>query len=239
MVLIKPYNNLKTKKEQVTTMFDNISEHYDFLNHTLSLGMDTKWRKRAIKQLINQPKKIIDIATGTGDFAISAAKYTNAQITGIDISQGMLDIGIQKVLKKKLGNRIILQKADSEKIPYPQKSFDAATVGFGVRNFENIEKGLHEIYRVLRTDGIVVILEPSSPKNFILKRLYKIYFHKILPIIGSWISNDKQAYKYLPESVEAFDSNNDFIKRLAKAGFYNCKCLPLTFGIVTMYVAIK
>jgi len=239
MTKVTPYNNSKSKKEQITTMFDNIAESYDFLNHSLSLGMDNIWRKKAIKKLTNDPKNILDVATGTGDFAISSAKYTKAQITGVDISQGMLDVGIKKIAKKKLDKRIKLQKADSEKLPFNDNSFDAITVGFGVRNFENLEKGLSEIYRVLNTNGVIAILEPSTPIFFPLKQLYHIYFHKILPIIGSLISKDKNAYKYLPDSVREFPKKKDFINILQKIGFKKCEYFPLTFGIVSLYIAIK
>lgn len=239
MPKVTPYNNSESKKEQVTKMFDNIAQNYDFLNHSLSLGMDNIWRKIAIKKLSNKPKKILDIATGTGDFAISAAKYTQAQITGIDISQGMLDVGIKKIAEKNLNSRIKFQNADSENMPFNDNYFDSITVGFGVRNFENLEIGLSEIYRVLDTKGIVAILEPSTPKYFPLKQLYNIYFHYVLPIVGSWISKDKSAYKYLPESVEAFPSENEFIRKLEEVGFKKCKYFPLTFGIVSLYVAIK
>ncbi len=239
MTKVTPYNNSKSKKEQVTTMFDNIAASYDFLNHSLSLGMDNVWRKIAIKKLTNKPATILDIATGTGDFAVSAAKYTNAQITGIDISQGMLDVGIKKISQKNLTSRITLQKADCENLHFDSNSFDAITAGFGVRNFENLEKGLSEMYRVLNTTGMLAILEPSTPKYFPLKQLYKLYFHHVLPTIGSWISKDKNAYKYLPESVDAFASGNEFITTLEKAGFKECKYIPLSFGIVSLYVAIK
>ena len=239
MTKVTPYNNSKSKKEQITIMFDNIAKSYDFLNHSLSLGMDNIWRKKAIKKLTNDPKNILDVATGTADFAISAAKYTNAQITGVDISQGMLDIGIKKIAKKKIDKRIKLQRADSEKLPFNDNSFDAITVGFGVRNFENLEKGLSEIYRVLNTNGVIAILEPSTPNFFPLKQLYHIYFHNILPIIGSLISKDKNAYKYLPDSVREFPNKKDFINILKKIGFKKCEYFPLTFGIVSLYIAIK
>ena len=239
MTKVTPYNNSKSKKEQITTMFDNIAKSYDFLNHSLSLGMDNIWRKKAIKKLTNDPKNILDVATGTADFAIIAAKYTNAQITGIDISQGMLDVGIKKIAKKKIDKRIKLQRADSEKLPFNNNSFDAITVGFGVRNFENLEKGLSEIYRVLNTNGVIAILEPSTPNFFPLKQLYHIYFHNILPIIGSLISKDKNAYKYLPDSVREFPNKKDFINILKKIGFKKCEYFPLTFGIVSLYIAIK
>ena len=151
----------------------------------------------------------------------------------------MLDVGIKKIAQKNLTSRITLQKADSENLPFDSNSFDAITAGFGVRNFENLEKGLSEMYRVLNTTGMLAILEPSTPKYFPLKQLYKLYFHHVLPTIGSWISKDKNAYKYLPESVDAFASGNEFITTLKKAGFKECKYIPLSFGIVSLYVAIK
>ena len=239
MSKVTPYNSSESKKKQVSEMFDNIANSYDFLNHSLSLGMDNVWRKIAIKKLTNNPKTILDIATGTGDFAVSAAKYTDAKITGIDISQGMLNVGIEKVRKKNLNNRISLQLADSESLPFNDNTFDAITAGFGVRNFENLNKGLSEMKRVLNKNGIVVILEPSTPKYFPLKQFYKLYFHHVLPTIGAWISKDKSAYSYLPESVDAFPSGEKFIVELKNVGFKDCKHIPLTFGIVSLYIAIK
>ena len=239
MTKVTPYNSTETKKKQVTKMFDNIAGSYDFLNHTLSLGMDNIWRKIAIKKLSNNTATILDIATGTGDFAISAAKYTNASITGIDISQGMLDIGIKKISKKGLTDRIQLQLADSEDLPFQENSFDGITAGFGVRNFENLNKGLSEIYRTIKPGGVVVILEPSEPTYFPLKQLYNLYFQHILPLIGGIISKDKNAYSYLPDSVSAFPSGNDFLTELVKVGFKENKHIPLSFGIVSLYVAIK
>ena len=239
MTKVTPYNNLETKKKQVTKMFDNIAGSYDFLNHTLSLGMDNIWRKIAIKKLSNRPATILDIATGTGDFAISASKHTKANITGIDISQGMLDIGVEKITKKGLTNRIYLQLADSEKLPFQDNSYDAITAGFGVRNFEDLNKGLSEMYRTLKSGGKVAILEPSEPTNFPLKQFYNLYFHHILPFIGGIISKDKNAYTYLPDSVSAFPSGKDFLTVLDKVGFKESKHIPLTFGIVSLYIAIK
>ena len=239
MSKVTPYNSSESKKKQVSEMFDNIANSYDFLNHSLSLGMDNVWRKIAIKKLTNNPKIILDIATGTGDFAVSAAKYTDAKITGIDISQGMLNVGVEKVRKKNLNNRISLQLADSESLPFNDNTFEAITAGFGVRNFENLNKGLLEMKRVLNKDGIVVILEPSTPKYFPLKQFYKLYFHHVLPTIGAWISKDKSAYSYLPESVNAFPSGEKFIVELKNVGFKDCKHIPLTFGIVSLYIAIK
>jgi len=239
MTKVTPYNNTETKKKQVTEMFDNIAGSYDFLNHTLSLGMDNIWRKIAIKKLSNKPATILDIATGTADFAISASKHTNANITGIDISQGMLDVGVEKITKKGLTNRIQLQLADSENLPFQNNSYDAITSGFGVRNFEDLNKGLSEMYRTLKSGGKVAILEPSEPTHFPLKQFYNLYFHHILPFIGGIISKDKNAYTYLPDSVSAFPSGNDFLTELDKVGFKECKHIPLTFGIVSLYIAIK
>ena len=239
MTKVKPYNNLETKKKQVTKMFDNIAGSYDFLNHTLSLGMDNIWRKIAIKELSNKPSTILDIATGTADFAISASKHTKANITGIDISQGMLDIGVEKITKKGLTNRIYLQLADSEKLPFLDNSYDAITAGFGVRNFEDLNKGLSEMYRTLKSGGKVAILEPSEPTNFPLKQFYNLYFHHILPFIGGIVSKDKNAYTYLPDSVSAFPSGNNFLIELNKVGFKESNHIPLSFGIVSLYIAIK
>ena len=239
MTKVTPYNNLETKKKQVTKMFDNIAGSYDFLNHTLSLGMDNIWRKIAIKELSNKPSTILDIATGTADFAISASKYTNATITGIDISQEMLDVGVEKITKKGLTNRIQLQLADSENLPFQDNSYDAITAGFGVRNFEDLNKGLSEMYRTLKLGGKVAILEPSEPTNFPLKQFYNLYFHHILPFIGGIVSKDKNAYTYLPDSVSAFPSGKDFLTELDKVGFKESKHIPLTFGIVSLYIAIK
>jgi demethylmenaquinone methyltransferase/2-methoxy-6-polyprenyl-1,4-benzoquinol methylase len=236
---IKPYNSLQSKKDQVKHMFNMIASKYDVLNHTLSLGMDYVWRKKAIKKILNNPKEILDIATGTADFAISAAKHTEANITGIDISDQMINVGNKKIQQKKLNNRIKLSIEDSENLPFHDNSYDAITAGFGVRNFENLEKGLSEIYRVVKKDGYVVILEPSTPKVFPLKQIFSIYFQKILPFIGSLVSKDKSAYSYLPNSVKSFPDGVDFLEILNKQGFSKTNYHPLSFGIVSMYVAIK
>ena len=236
---IKPYNSLESKKDQVKHMFNMIASKYDFLNHTLSLGMDYVWRKKAIKKILNNPKEILDIATGTADFAISAAKHTQANITGIDISDQMIYVGNKKIQQKKLNNRIKLSIEDSENLPYLDNSYDAITAGFGVRNFENLEKGLSEIHRVVKKNGYVVILEPSTPKAFPLKQIFSIYFQKILPSIGRLVSKDKSAYSYLPNSVKSFPDGDDFLKILNKQGFSKANYYPLSFGIVSLYVAIK
>ena len=239
MSKITPYNSSEDKKTQITQMFNNIAKYYDFLNHSLSFGMDHMWRKTAIRYLKNNPQYILDIATGTGDFAISASKYTQANITGIDISQGMLDVGIEKIRRRGLANRIQLQLADSENLLFNDNSYDAITAGFGVRNFEDLNKGLSEMYRTLKEEGIVAILEPSEPTSFPLKQFYNLYFHHILPFIGGVISKDKNAYTYLPDSVAAFPSGKKFLTELEKVGFKECKLIPLTFGIVSLYIAIK
>ena len=236
---LKPYNSLQSKKDQVKHMFNMIASKYDVLNHTLSLGMDYVWRKNAIKKILNNPKEILDIATGTADFAISAAKHTQANITGIDISDQMIYVGNKKIQQKKLHNRIKLSIEDSENLPFHDNSYDAITAGFGVRNFVNLEKGLSEIHRVVKKNGYVVILEPSSPKAFPFKQIFSIYFQRILPFIGSLVSKDKSAYSYLPNSVKSFPDGDDFLEILNKQGFSKTNYYPLSFGIVSLYVAIK
>ncbi len=216
------------KKEQVATMFNNISKKYDFLNHFLSMGIDIIWRKKAIRLLKDkQPKQILDIATGTGDFAIAALKLNPTKVTGIDISEGMLN------------DKIELQLGDSEKLQFNNNTFDAYTVGFGVRNFENLEKGLTEMLRVLKPNGTAIILEFSKPKKFPIKQIYNFYFNKILPGIGKLVSKDSSAYTYLPESVDAFPDGEDFIKILNKIGYKDAKAIPLMFGIASIYKATK
>jgi len=238
--VIKPQENSDiSKNKQVANMFDNIAESYDFLNHSLSFGLDYYWRRKAVKNIVNNPKTILDVATGTADLAIAASNLRNVHITGIDISENMLEIGRQKVRRKSLEKQIKLQIADSENLPFIDNSFDAITAGFGVRNFGNLQLGLSEMYRVLNTSGIVVILEPSEPKVFPLKQVYRTYFHYILPFFGKLISKDNRAYKYLPESVDAFPKQEKFTKILKNVGFTKAQFKPLTFGIVTLYIAIK
>ena len=239
MKYIKPYNNTKEKKTQIINMFNNISETYDLLNLMLSFRMDYIWRKKSIRHIKNNPQKILDIATGTADFAIMATKYTKAKIIGIDISNKMLKIGNKKIKKYKLSNRISLELADAEKLPFKSNSFQAITSGFGVRNFESIETGLSEMYRVLDKEGVLVILEPSKPSIFPIKQLYNIYFTYILPLLGKIISKDKNAYRYLTNSVNAFPTKKIFLNKLKEIGFNKCKHIPLTFGIVSLYIAEK
>jgi demethylmenaquinone methyltransferase/2-methoxy-6-polyprenyl-1,4-benzoquinol methylase len=221
-------------------MFDNISQRYDFLNHLLSMGIDKGWRRKAIRQLeALRPKQILDVATGTGDFAIQALSLKPEKITGVDISEGMLAVGRKKIAEKNLADRIELRSGDSENLPFGENKFDAVTVAFGVRNFENLEKGLAEIFRVIRPGGMVVVLEFSRPRTFPFRQLYSFYFKFILPKIGRFISSDKAAYTYLPESVEAFPDGEDFLHRLNSVGFKNTKCKALTFGISSIYTGLK
>lgn len=240
MAVIPYKENTGSKKEQVATMFNNISKKYDFLNHFLSLGIDIVWRKKAIRLLKeSQPKQILDIATGTGDFAITALKLNPTKVTGIDISEGMLNVGREKIKKKGLEDLIELKLGDSENLEFADNTFDAYTVGFGVRNFENLEKGLAEMLRVLKPNGTAIILEFSKPKAFPIKQIYNFYFNNILPGIGNIISKDNRAYTYLPESVDAFPDGEKFIEILNKLGYKNTEPITLMFGIASIYKASK
>ena len=238
---VKPYKGKEsTKKEQVAEMFDNISHRYDFLNHMLSLSIDKGWRKKVVKlAAAENPKEILDVATGTGDLAIALVKAGPEKIVGLDLSSGMLKVGQKKIEQHKLTNIISLKQGDSENLPFEDESFDAVTVSFGVRNFENLEKGLSEIKRVLRPSGKLLILEFSQPEKFPFKQSYRFYFKNILPVIGKIISKDNSAYTYLPESVNAFPYGVRFTKILNTLGFQNTKSTPVTFGIATIYEATK
>lgn len=238
---VLPYKDKDTsKKEQIAAMFNSISGKYDFLNHFLSLGIDVLWRKRAVRLLKkHQPKLILDIATGTGDFAIEALSLNPEKIIGVDISEGMLSVGREKLIKKNLTNKIELLSGDSEILPFDDNFFDAVIVSFGVRNFENLEKGLSDMLRVLKPGGKVVILEFSKPKSFPFKQIYQFYFQWILPKIGKLISKNHAAYTYLPDSVEAFPDGDDFLNILNKIGFQKNQCTPLTLGISSIYSGSK
>jgi demethylmenaquinone methyltransferase/2-methoxy-6-polyprenyl-1,4-benzoquinol methylase len=238
---VVPYKEQEaSKKEQVAEMFNNISHRYDFLNHFLSLGIDILWRKKAVRLLQkDQPKQILDIATGTGDFAIEALALNPDRIVGVDISAGMLEHGKKKMKKKGVDHIIDMQMGDSEKLLFENNTFDAVIVSFGVRNFENLEKGLSDMFRVLKPGGKTVIIEFSRPRTFPMKQLYNFYFKSILPIIGKLISKDQSAYTYLPESVEAFPDGDDFLGILKKVGFKSTECRPLTFGISSIYIGQK
>lgn len=236
-----PYKHSgSSKKEQVAEMFNNIAPKYDFLNQLLSLGIHKGWRKKAITLIgKNQPKNILDIATGTGDFAVEAMKLNPDKVTGVDISEGMLKLGVEKINKLGVQNKIELKLGDSENLPFNNNTFDAITVGFGVRNFENLEKGINDIYRVLNHGGILAVLEFSKPRKFPVKQLYNFYFRYITPMVGKLFSKDSSAYTYLPESVNAFPDGEDFLNVLRRSGFKNARVYPLTFGIASIYIAYK
>lgn len=239
MDVVKPYNDKTGKKEQVAKMFNNIAPRYDFLNHLLSLGIDRKWRKKAVKMLKeNKPKRILDVATGTGDFAIEIYQIKPEEIIGVDISVEMLAHGNAKILKKKLKN-VVLMKGDSENLQFYDDSFDAITVGFGVRNFENLEKGIKEMVRVLKPGGNLVILEFSKPSAPLVKGVYNLYFNYVLPLVGSLFSKDGRAYSYLPESVNAFPEGASFKSMLLQSGLSQVNITPLSFGIASIYFAKK
>lgn len=229
-----------SKKEQVADMFNNIAGKYDFLNHFLSLGIDRGWRKKAIAEIAKiQPKTILDVATGTGDLAIAASKLNPDSIIGIDIAAQMLDVGRKKLLEQHLDQLITLQVGDSEALPFADNSFDAITCAYGVRNFEHLEAGLKEMYRVMRPGGKLAILEFSHPKNFPVKQGYQFYFKYILPTLGKLVSKHSTAYTYLPESVMAFPEGQRFCEILAGCGFNQPEASPLSFGITTLYIAGK
>lgn len=230
----------QSKKDQVEEMFNNISPKYDLLNHLLSANIDKLWRKNAINMLKPyQPELILDVATGTADFAVAATRIKGTKVVGIDISEGMLEVGRKKVEKKGLTNNIELIKADSENLPFVNDKFDAAIVGFGVRNFETLKTGLSEIKRVLKPGGVFYILEFSKPVKSPYKQIYQFYFTKILPFIGRLVSKDSNAYTYLPESVNEFPDGDKFLTILADVGFVKNKYFLQTFGIASIYEAHK
>lgn len=233
--------NLKNKKKKhISRMFDSIAHKYDFLNHFLSFGIDKYWRATAInilkKYKINY---LLDIATGTGDFAIEASKIPGIKIEAVDISENMLAIGREKIIKMGILDIITFKHQSAESLHYPDNSFDAVTVAFGVRNFENLNSGLSEMYRVLKPGGIAVILEFSKPKVFFFRQLYYMYFRFVLPFFGKLVSKDKTAYKYLPESVYHFPDGKVFTGIMKNAGFSDCGTNTLTFGIATVYTGKK
>ena len=239
--IITPYKeSLLSKKEQVAQMFDTISENYDGLNRVISFGIDVKWRKKVL-QIVAQsnPKTILDIATGTGDLAILMAKTNAEKIIGLDISPGMLEVGIKKIALKNLTNKIEMIIGDSEKMPFEDHTFDAITVAFGVRNFENLEKGLAEILRVLKPNGTFIILETSVPTQFPFKQGYYVYTNFIMPTIGKLFSKDKAAYTYLSNSAQNFPFGEVLNNILRKIGFIDVKDFPQTMGVATIYKASK
>ncbi|MCF4102370.1 bifunctional demethylmenaquinone methyltransferase/2-methoxy-6-polyprenyl-1,4-benzoquinol methylase UbiE [Gillisia sp. M10.2A] len=238
---ITPYKDSElNKKKQVEQMFDTISGNYDGLNRVISFGIDIKWRNKVVKLVEHtNPETILDIATGTGDLAINLARTGAKEIIGLDISEGMLSVGRKKIADKHLSGKIKMVQADSEALPFEENSFDAITVAFGVRNFETLEKGLTEIFRVLKPGGIFVILETSVPTKFPYKQGYKFYSNALLPLIGKAFSKDKVAYSYLSESAAAFPFGEKFNNILRKIGFINVEDKPQTFGVATIYTASK
>ncbi len=238
---IKPYDAEGDKKPQIAGMFDNIAKRYDLLNRILSMGIDKTWRKRVVKMMRpHEPKHILDVATGTADLALDLAKQLKPDhVRGLDISPKMLEFGREKVKKADLDPIITLEVGDSENMPYEDNTFDAVTVSFGVRNFQNLNAGLSEMYRVLRPGGQLIVLEFSEPTGFPLKQLFHFYFKYILPTIGRITSKDKRAYTYLYESVQAFPSGQKFADVLSSLDFKSVTCTPFTIGICSAYSAYK
>ncbi len=239
--MVTPYKDSSLgKKEQVAQMFDTISGNYDGLNRVISFGTDIKWRKKVLSIVqAKNPTTILDIATGTGDLAILLSKTKAEKIIGLDISAGMLEVGKKKIVQKKLDNRIEMILGDSENLPFEDNSIDAITVAFGIRNFENLEKGLSEIVRVLKPNGVFVILETSVPQKFPFKQGYQFYTSNILPLIGRLFSKDNSAYAYLSESASVFPFGEELNNILRKIGFIEVKALPQSFGVATIYSASK
>lgn len=238
---IKPYNKEGKKSELVEEMFDNIAPAYDKLNHTLSMGIDRCWRKKAIRTLRPfHPKRMMDVATGTGDFAILACRELQPDsLTGIDISEGMMNVGREKVKQAHLSDKITFVREDCTALSFADGSFDAVTVAFGIRNFEGLDKGLSEMCRVLTPGGHLVILELSTPDRFPMKQLFGIYSKVVIPLIGKCISKDNSAYTYLPQSIRAFPQGEVMQEVIRKAGFSEVRFKRLTFGTCTLYTATK
>lgn len=238
---IKPYNEDGKKTEQVERMFDNIAHAYDKLNHTLSLGIDRSWRRKAIAWLRPfNPKHIMDVATGTGDFAILACRELNPnELIGTDISEGMMNVGRKKVKDAGLSDKITFEREDCTSLSFEENRFDAITVAFGIRNFEDLDKGLSEIYRVLKPEGHLVIIELTTPDRFPMKQLFHIYSNVIIPMLGKLLSKDNKAYHYLPDTIKAFPQGEIMKEVIAKAGFSEVHFQRLTFGICTLYTATK
>lgn len=236
---VKPYTDEGSKRDQVEHMFDAISPKYDLLNRAFSLGIDQGWRRKVIRLVKQEPvARLLDVATGTADLAILAARRSAAgEVVGVDISEGMLRHGRQKVKAAALDARVTLQRADSAALPFADGSFDAVTVAFGVRNFEDLEKGLREMLRVLRPGGRLFVLEFSKPRRAPMKQLFRFYFHRVMPAVGRVVSRDSAAYTYLPQSVDAFPEGADFLRILERCGGREARARPLTGGIATLYTA--
>lgn len=240
---ITPYvsTEQENKASQVERMFDGIAHRYDFLNHFFSLGIDVLWRKRCVRLLRQEsPKRMLDVATGTADFAIEAVRMgLDVHVTGVDISAGMLDVGRTKIAARGWNDRIELIQGDSVALPFEADAFDAFTVAFGVRNFEDLQGGLKDMLRVLKPGGLGLVLEFSKPRRFPIKQVFGLYFKHIMPTVGKWVSKDPAAYTYLPESVDAFPEGNDFLDQMTLAGYTDVKAQRLTGGIATIYTGRK
>ena len=240
---ITPYvsTEQENKASQVERMFDGIAHRYDFLNHFFSLGIDVLWRKRCVRLLRQErPKRMLDVATGTADFAIEAVRMgLDVHVTGVDISAGMLDVGRTKIAARGWNDRIELIQGDSVDLPFEADAFDAFTVAFGVRNFEDLQGGLKDMLRVLKPGGLGLVLEFSKPRRFPIKQVFGLYFKHIMPTVGKWVSKDPAAYTYLPESVDAFPEGNDFLDQMTLAGYTDVKAQRLTGGIATIYTGRK
>ncbi len=231
-----PIGEVEGKKEQVEAMFDAIAPRYDLLNRVLSLGIDQRWRRKAVAMLgAEQPERILDVATGTADLALEAMRLDPKKVVGVDISEEMLRRGREKIERLGLSDRIVLQRGDAEKLPFSDNQFHAALVAFGVRNFQDLDKGLAEIRRVLRPGGALVVLEFSKPRAFPIKQAYAFYSRYILPWVGRAVSKNDGAYRYLPDSVAAFPDGEAFLDRMRQAGYHDLTCQPLTFGIASLY----
>jgi len=236
---VTPYSEEGSKREQVERMFDAISPKYDLLNRMFSLGIDQGWRREVVRLLGAEPvQHLLDVATGTADLAIMAAPKAE-RVTGIDISEGMLSHGRVKVTKRQLEKKVTLQQADSTALPFADGTFDAVTVAFGVRNFEDLQRGLVEMFRVLKPNGRLFVLEFSKPLHTPMRQLFRFYFHRIMPLIGRTVSKDSEAYTYLPKSVDAFPEGDAFVRMLKEAGAKEATAKPLTGGIATLYAARK
>jgi demethylmenaquinone methyltransferase / 2-methoxy-6-polyprenyl-1,4-benzoquinol methylase len=235
-----PVGEVEGKKERVRAMFDAIAPRYDLLNRVLSFGIDQRWRRRAVRLLeIEQPGRILDVATGTGDLAIEALALNPRKVVGVDISEEMLRVGREKIEQRGLSDRITLQRGDSERLPFSDAQFDAALVAFGVRNFEDLDRGLREIRRVLKPGSALVVLEFSRPRAFPIRQLYGFYSRHVLPRVGGAVSRDGGAYRYLPDSVEAFPDGDEFLAHMAAAGFGELRSIPLTSGIASLYRGVR
>lgn len=236
---VTPYSPEGSKREQVEQMFDAISPKYDLLNRVFSMGIDQGWRRKVIRLMGREPvDHLLDVATGTADLAILGSTKAK-RVTGVDISAGMLSHGRTKVSKRGLDQRVVLQQADSAALPFPDATFDAVTVAFGVRNFEHLEQGVREMLRVLKPNGRLFVLEFSKPQRTPMRQLFRFYFHRVMPTIGRSVSKDSAAYTYLPKSVDAFPEGEEFLKVLRNAGGRECSAEALTGGIASLYIARK